>query len=244
MGIDGTREGEEWNGEDGEPLETEQLALGDEDERLPWLESADEDDYEDEGSDSSGMMKLVLMGLIALAVLVGAIWWATHRSPDPTLSADGSLVQADSQPYKEAPKDPGGKKFDGTGDSSFAVSEGQNRPAQLGGAGAGKGTAPAPAPAASNADPGAKPGVNVGQGASGGVGVQVGAYSSKESAEAEWSKLVGKSKGVLSGVSHRVVAGTADNGTIYRLQAVAPDTAAANALCGKLKAAGLSCMVK
>ncbi len=241
MGIDGTREGEEWNGEDGEPLETEQLALTDEDDRLPWLESAGDDDYVDESSDSSGMMKLVLMGLVALAVLIGAIWWATHRSPDPALTADGSLIQADGQPYKEAPKDPGGKQFDGTGDSSFAVSEGQNRPAQLGGA-----EKAAPAPAATNADAAAKPGVNVGQGAAptGGVGVQVGAYSSKDTAEAEWSKLVGKSKGVLSGVSHRVVAGTADNGTIYRLQAVAPDAATATALCGKLKAAGLQCMVK
>jgi len=241
MGIDGTREGEEWNGEDGEQLETEQLALSDEDDRLPWLESADDAEYEYEGSDSSGMMKLVLMGLVALAVLIGAIWWATHRSPDPALTADGSLVQADAQPYKEAPKDPGGKQFDGTGDSSFAVSEGQNRPAQLGGADKG---AAASAPA--NADPAAKPAVNVGQGAASGsgVGVQVGAYSSKESAEAEWAKLVSKSKGVLSGVSHRVVAGSADNGTIYRLQAVAPDAAAANALCSKLKGAGLSCMVK
>ncbi len=244
MGNDGTRDGEEWNGEGGEPLETEQLALTDEDERLPWLESADDGDYDDEAGDSSGMMKLVLMGLIALAVLVGAIWWATHRNPDPALTADGSLIQADGQPYKEAPKNPGGKQFDGTGDSSFAVSEGQNRPAQLGSAD--KGAAAAPAPAASNADTNAKPGVNVGQGAaaSGGVGVQVGAYSSKAAAEADWTKLVGQSKGVLSGVSHRVVAGNADNGTIYRLQAVAPDAAAANALCSKLKGAGLSCMVK
>ena len=244
MGIEGTREGDEWIGKDGDPLETEQLALNDEDERLPWLESADEDDYDYEASDSSGMVKLALMGLVALAVLVGAIWWATNRNPDPALTADGSLVQADAQPYKEAPKDPGGKQFDGTGDSSFAVSEGQNRPAQLGGAD--KGAAPAPAPSASNANAAAKPGVNVGPGAApaAGVGVQVGAYSSKAAAEADWSKLVGQSKGVLSGVSHRVVAGNADNGTIYRLQAVAPDAAAASALCGKLKGAGLSCMVK
>lgn len=244
MGIDGTREGEEWDGQDGEPLETEQLALTEEDERLPWLESAGDDDYDYEGSESSGMMRLVLMGVIALAVLVGAIWWATHRNPDPALSADGSLIQADAQPYKEAPKDPGGKQFDGTGDSSFAVSEGQNRPAQLGGAE--KGAVPPPPPAATNADANAKPGVNVGQAAapSGGVGVQVGAYSSKAAAEADWSKLVGQSKGALSGVSHRVIAGSADNGTIYRLQAVAPDGAAANALCSKLKGAGVSCMVK
>lgn len=244
MGIEGTREGDEWIGKDGDPLETEQLALNDEDERLPWLESADEDDYDYEGSDSNGMVKLMVMGLVALAVLVGAIWWATNRSPDPALTADGSLVQADAQPYKEAPKDPGGKQFDGTGDSSFAVSEGQNRPAQLGGAD--KVAAPASAPSASNANAAAKPGVNVGPGAApaSGVGVQVGAYSSKAAAEADWSKLVGQSKGVLSGASHRVVAGNADNGTIYRLQAVAPDAAAASALCSKLKGAGLSCMVK
>lgn len=243
MGIEGGREGEEWNAEDGEPLETEQLALTDEDDRLPWLESAEDDDYGYEGTDNSGMLKLVAMGLVALAVLVGAIWWATHRNPDPALVADGSVVPAESTPYKEAPKDPGGKQFDGTGDSSFAVSEGQNRPAQLG---ASEGAAnPAPAQPA-NADPAAKPGVNTAPAApaSGGVGVQVGAFSSKAAAEAGWSKLVGQANGALSGVSHRVIEGTADNGTVYRLQAVAPDAAAANALCGRLKAARIPCQVK
>ena len=84
-GIDGDREGEEWVGDEGEPLETEQLSLAEEDERLPWLEGSDEDEYEYDGADNSGMMKLVAMGLFALAVLVGAIWWATHRNPDPAL---------------------------------------------------------------------------------------------------------------------------------------------------------------
>lgn len=246
-GIDGTRD-DEWDGQDGQdhlddgqPLETEQLSLADEDERLPWLEGPDEADYDYDASDNSGMMKLIAAGLAVLVLLVGGIWWATHRNPDPALTPDGSVVQAESGPYKEAPKDPGGKQFDGTGDTSFAVSEGQNRPAQLDkGAGA---PAPVAAPAP-NADPNAKPAIAAGQPASGGVGVQVGAYSSKAAAEADWSKLAGKAGGVLSGVSHRVVAGSADNGTIYRLQAVAPDAAAANALCGKLKSAGISCMVK
>lgn len=238
-GIDGDREGEEWVGDEGEPLETEQLSLAEEDERLPWLEGSDEDEYDYDGADNSGMMKLVAMGLFALAVLVGAIWWATHRNPDPALVPDGSLVQADSQPYKEAPKDPGGKQFDGTGDSSFAVSEGQNRPAQLG-----DGAAPPPA---ANADPNAKPAVNTGQAAApaaGGVGVQVGAFSSKDKAEAGWTDVVAKAKGALSGVSHRVVPGPAESGTVYRLQAIAPDAAAAKALCAKLTAAGVSCQVK
>ncbi len=241
-GIDGTRDEDQWEAEGGhagdEPLETEQLELTDEDDRLPWLEGSDGDDVDYDTGDNGGMMKLIAMGLAALVVLVGAIWWATHRNPDPALVPDGSLIQAESGSYKEAPKNPGGKKFDGTGDSSFAVSEGQNRPAQLGG------SAKAPVPAA-NADPKAKPSVNVTQlAAAGGVGVQVGAFSSKAAAETGWSKLVGQSNGALAGVSHRVLEGTADNGTIYRLQAVAGDSAAANALCGKLKSAGISCQVK
>jgi len=148
------------------------------------------------------------------------------------LVADGSIVPADSRPYKEAPKDPGGKTFDGTGDTSFAVSEGKNKPAQLAASDTPKPAPPAPGASATPAP------------ASGGVGVQVGAFSSKEAAEAGWAKLTGQANGALAGVSHRVIAGSADNGTIYRLQAVAADAAAAGALCSKLKGAGISCQVK
>ncbi|MFN5779537.1 MAG: SPOR domain-containing protein, partial [Novosphingobium sp.] len=80
--------------------------------------------------------------------------------------------------------------------------------------------------------------------AGGGVGVQVGAFSSQATAEAGWTKRVAQANGALSGVSHRVIAGTADNGTVYRLQAVAPDRAAATALCSKLKSADIPCQVK
>ena len=241
-GSDGIRDEDQWQDNDA-PLETEQLALAGEEDRLPWLESAEDDDFEDEGGEGSGLLKLVLIGLVALAVIVGGIWWATNRGSDPTLVADGSLVLPEGGPYKEAPKDPGGKQFDGTGDSSFAVSEGQNRPAQLDGAAKDGGTAPAPAPApAANADPAARPGIN--PASTGGVGVQVGAFSSRAAAEAGWTKLTGQAGGVLAGVPHRVIEGTADNGTVFRLQAVAPDAASASALCGKLKAASVPCQVK
>ena len=118
---------------DGEPLETEQLELAEEEERLPWLESSEDEEWSEyEGSGTGRLLGLVVMGLVALAAIVGGIWWATHRTPDPALVADGSTIEAPGTPYKEAPKNPGGKTCDGTGDSSFAVSEGQNRPAQLG----------------------------------------------------------------------------------------------------------------
>lgn len=233
-GIDGDREDSWEDVADGEPLETEQLALDDGDDRLPWLESSDDDEYDEEGSDWGQSARLAILAIIALVAIVGGIYWATHRNSDPALVADGSVVPADDKPYKEAPKDPGGKTFDGTGDTSFAVSEGQARPGQIAGG------APAPAPAASAPKAGAAPAAAP----SGGVGVQVGAFSSKDKAEAAWTQLGTKAGGALSGVSHRVVQGTAEAGTVYRLQAVAPDAGAAQTLCSKLKAAGISCQVK
>lgn len=231
---------ETWNEADEQPIETQQLELADEEERLPWLESSDDEDFDDAGADNSGVLRLAAMGLIALAAIVGGIWWATHRSPDPALVADGSTIAAPKEPYKEAPKNPGGKTFDGTGDTSFAVSEGQNRPAKMGEGDAPAAAAPATRSAAAPAASAAAPAAPV----SGGVGVQVGAFSSKAAAEAGWSKLVGQAGGALSGVSHRVLEGSADIGKVYRLQAVAGDAGAAGALCGKLKSAGISCQVK
>ena len=235
-GIDGDRDDAERDADAGEPLETEQLALADEDERLPWLEGSDDgsdDDYAASGT--SQTLRLGALALAALVAIVGGIYWVSHRNPDPALVADGSLVQAEPKPYKEVPKDPGGKTFDGTGDTSFAVSEGKNKPAQMASSAAAP-SAKLPVPAAgASAAPAA---------ASGGVGVQVGAFSSKDAAEKGWAKLAGQAGSALSGVSHRVIAGSADNGTIYRLQAVAPDAAAASALCAKLKGAGISCQVK
>jgi hypothetical protein len=230
-------EGQDWDANDGEPLETERLALDDEDERLPWLESEDDEYYEDTGSDSRRLLAFVVMGLVALAAIVGGIFWATRQSPDPALVADGSTIPAPDGPYKEAPKNPGGKKVDGTGNSTFAVSDGQTRPAQLGGAsGAAK-------PGVDIGKPGGPAAPAAGAPAAGGVGVQVGAFSTQAKAEAEWARLKGQHS-MLSGVAHRVVAGQADIGTVYRLQAVPGDAAAANALCGRLKAAGVSCQVK
>jgi cell division protein FtsN len=79
--------------------------------------------------------------------------------------------------------------------------------------------------------------------APGGVGVQVGAYSTRAQAEAGWSQLSGRYD-ALQGRNHRVLQGTADSGTIYRLQAVAGSAAEADTLCRTIKAAGGDCQVK
>jgi hypothetical protein len=155
-----------------------------------------------------------------------------HHHQDVVQVADGSVIAAPKQPYKELPKNPGGKTFEGTGDTSFAVSEGQTRPAKL----SGNGT---PKPIA-EVSPKATPRVSE---ATGGIGVQVAAYSNRAQAEAGWARLSGQYQ-ALSGLHHRVVEGQADIGTVYRLQALAADAGAAHALCGQLKAAGLACQVK
>ena len=196
--------------------------------------NSDQGDYE--GYDTSRLLLMFVAGVALLAAVVGGIWWFTNRATDAELVADGSVVPAPTEPYKIAPANPGGKTFDGTGDVSFAASEGQSRQPAL----ARPADAPEPAPAPTQAaSPAATPAP-----VATGVGVQVGAYSSKATAEAGWSKLVAQANGMLSGVSHRVIAGTADNGTIFRLQAVSPDKASATALCSRLKGAGISCQVK
>src|ERR1700712_1555629 len=82
----------------------------DEEERLPWLESIDdEDDYD--GADSGRLLLVLIAGLVVLAALVGGIWWASHRGGREALQADGTVIQAPKTPYKEAPKTPGGKTF-------------------------------------------------------------------------------------------------------------------------------------
>ena len=229
-----------WTGDEDQPLETRRLDLEEEGERLPWLESAEDEGYADEGA-SRGMGGLIGLGAVALVAIVGGVWWASHRSADGNAVADGSVIAAPKEPYKEAPKNPGGKTFDGTGDTSFAVSEGQTRPAKMGDASTAVVSTPAPPAPKSGAAPVATPAPAA---TSGGVGVQVGAYSTKAAAEAGWDRLVGQANGALSGVSHRVIEGTADIGKVYRLQAVAGDAGAANALCGRLKNAGISCQVK
>lgn len=224
------------------PAEAQPLPLGEE-ERLPWLESADDVDYDDDDGAGGRMAGFIILGVLSLAVLIGGLYWFTHRG-SAMQGGDGSLIEASKEPYKVAPENPGGKTFEGTGDSSFKVSEGEKPQAKVADAAAASKAAPAAptsTPATETAP--AKASAPAPGGDSGGVGVQVAAYSSRSAAEAGWSKLSSQYD-ALKGVNHRIVEGKADIGTVYRLQAVAGDTGAANALCGKLKAAGLACQVK
>ena len=236
----------------------------DDHDRLPWLESDDDEEYE--GVDSKRVVVAVAAGLALTAAAVGGFWYFTHRPDNGVPVADGSVIAAPEQNYKEAPKDPGGKQFAGTGDSSFAVSQGQERPAQLaGGDAATAGANAAEAAASTAAAAGAsfaggapvagkpeavaaakpvaapKPAAAADNGPTGGV-VQIAAYTSESAAVAGWNRLV-QGHEILKGMNHRVVSAKIDLGTVYRLQLVTNAGGGAG-LCERLKADGLPCQVK
>jgi len=75
-----------------------------------------------------------------------------------------------------------------------------------------------------------------------GFGVQLGAFSSAERANAEWSKLKAEVPGTLDGLEPRVVVGESAGKTVYRLQAVVRDEAQARAICGGLKVSNKPCV--
>lgn len=226
----------------------DRLALDEPEMRLPWLEAAD-DDW-DEGLDWGriGRFLAILGGVLAL--VAAGVWFTLSRVSAPP-EGDGSIIHAPEEPYRVKPKDPGGKTFDGTGDTSYVVGEGIEKRAELGGqddvrpaaapinaptaapsADAGE-DKPAPAPAPS---PSKEPEIP-------GVGVQVGAYSTRSAALAGWQTLRQRYE-PLGGYDRRIVEGRADIGIVYRLQAVAPTADAAHGLCTDLRRNGIECQVK
>lgn len=233
-----------------EELVEERLEL-EEDERLPWLESAD---YEDESrsSDTGKLVGVILIGILALALLLGALYWLTNSRTDEELVADGSTIEAPEGPFRERPEDPGGRTFEGTGNVAPAVGEGETREGRLasddarsGDRGSGSRAGGGDARSGSNAQASSRSGDRSGgaSAGSGGVGVQVGAYATRDGAERGWN-IISRQTDALSGVKYRIVQGQADIGTVYRLQAVPGDMAAANRLCSALKADGVACQVK
>ena len=76
----------------------------------------------------------------------------------------------------------------------------------------------------------------------GGTRVQLGAFSSVDKAEAEWTRARGRFA-PLQSLEPRITPAQTRAGRLFRLQAAVPDADAAKALCEQLKAAGQACLV-
>ncbi|TQL17267.1 sporulation related protein [Zymomonas mobilis] len=96
---------------------------GEDDDSLPWLEPVEDD----EGGHGGNLFQIIIVALVALLTLtlfgVGLYWWF-HRPP--TVSGNASLITAEPGPYKTKPREPGGMKIEGEGESAYAASEGRD----------------------------------------------------------------------------------------------------------------------
>ena len=243
-------------------IERDNLDLRDED-RLPWLEAVEDEDPES-GVSPGKLIGGVIAALVVLGLVIGGVYWLKNR-PGAGAEGDGTLIAAPAGDYKVKPDAAGGgMTVEGQGDSTFAASQGAEAGATIDtnalpeapvtGA---KAVTPTPAPAgkaggtvsASVADAGkmgakpAKPAaVAPAPVAAGGAQVQLGAFGSEAKANQVWAGL-SKRFAYLAPLTKVIVPVPAESGTVYRLRVNAGTGAAAASLCGKLKAAGESCLV-
>jgi hypothetical protein len=203
----------------------------DDNNRLPWLETADGYAAEANGSPMRTAL-LAVAGLVLLAAIAGGVYWL---QPGQTGGPNGTgeLIVAPKGNYKEKPADAGGKSFEGEGDSAFAASEGRKTGAVLAVPPAGPVTAkPAtPTATATNKAPASA------------VLVQLGAFGDSAKAETAWTGL-NKRFGFLAGIDRKIAqANVEGGGRVFRLQAVTANSTEAQQLCAKLKAAGENCLI-
>ncbi|MES1971020.1 MAG: SPOR domain-containing protein [Pseudomonadota bacterium] len=225
--------------------------------RLPWLETVDED-Y-DEGP---SVLRVILMVLLGLAIIAAAIfgyyWYKKQQGSD----GNGALIAAQEGDYKVKPDDPGGMNVTGEGDTAIATSDGAgagNASIDLNATPetpvAGAKVAPA-APAAGGASKavavippsGGKlaattPALAPAAGPSaGGALVQLGSFPDEGSANAAWARAA-KRFTYLAPLGKSVQKAEVNGRTVYRLRVNAGSANQATELCGKLKVAGEACFV-
>lgn len=207
----------------------------DDNDRLPWLETADGNATETNGSRMS-VTFWALAGSFLLAAIIGGVYWL-QPSQRSGANGTGELIVAPKGNYKEKPADAGGKSFEGEGDSAFAASEGQKTGAMLAAPLAGSMVAPPPMAAKP------EPLILTNSAPANAVLVQLGAFGDSAKAEAAWTGL-NKRFGFLAGMNRKIAQTNVEGGrTVFRLQAVTANSTEAQQLCAKLKVAGENCLI-
>lgn len=254
--------------------EDKEAGLGlDGEDRLPWLEAADE--YEDDAEVSPArLLIMVLGGLLLIGAVLGGLWWMQNGGA----RGQGELIVADKGDYKVAPKVDGAKVFEGEGDASFAATEGAEPSGKVDASrmpeepavtpqereAAAKAVADkakrdkdaaakAEAVRIAAADKGKpKPaamsvktaeGTAKGSDAAGGSATIQLGAFSSEAAATKAWTNLSKRFPYLADLGKSVSPTTAGEKTVYRLRASAGSAANAASLCGKLRVAGENCVV-
>lgn len=226
--------------------------------RLPWLETAD-DDFEDKPPILRALLPAAV-GLAAIVAVVGGGWWLLEGRGGGG-EGSGALINAAEGDYKVKPDDPGGMKVDGAGDTVFAASEGATtngsinvgampeapvagkaapKPAPTPATGANRVTAAVPsAPAAAKAAGSGQraPGPSAGSSI-----IQLGSFPAEGGANGAWARL-SKRFNYLAPLGKSIEKAEVNGKTVYRLRVNAGSNSQASELCGKLRAAGEPCFL-
>jgi hypothetical protein len=231
-------------------------------ERLPWLESAESD--EPDGPSVGRIVMLVLLGLVLLGAVIFGIW---RMQASRGANGSGELIAAQEGDYKIRPDDPGGLKVEGEGDSAIAASAGVNQSAAIdlravpeapittgrpapaatpSPAAAAKPVATATVPAATAPlrakQPMTAPKAPVPGSGSGGSLVQLGAFPTEAAANTAWSAIA-RRFGYVAQLGKAIAKAEVNGRTVYRLRVNAGSAGAAADICGRLKVAGEGCFV-
>lgn len=232
-------------------------------ERLPWLEAVEEDD--EEGVGLVTLIGGVLVVLLAIALVVGGIFWL-RGDGDP--APDGAeLIAAPEDDYRVRPSEAGGMEVEGEGDAAFAASGGGSPEGRIDrsatpeepvagrrvAAGEGESTAggsSARIPASNRRLDESAPRAQSSGGAasSGGVTaasgrlIQLGAFSSEAAANRAWTQI-SRTNNTLNSLDHSVSSVQAGGRTLFRLRVAASSREAARSLCTRLRNSGQACSV-
>ncbi|WP_299329197.1 SPOR domain-containing protein [Parasphingopyxis sp.] len=232
-------------------------------ERLPWLEAVEEDD--EEGVGLLTLIGGVLVVLIAIALVVGGIFWLRDRDAAPPDGAE--LIAAPEGDYRVRPSEAGGMEVEGEGDAAFAASEGGSPEGRIDRSAAPEepvagrrvaagedepvasgSSARIPANNRRLAESAPQPESSSGGASSGaataasGRLIQLGAFSSEAAANSAWAQIA-RQNNTLNSLDHSVSSVQAGGRTLYRLRAAASSREAARSLCSRLRNAGQACSV-
>lgn len=235
----------------------------DDGDRLPWLEAV-EDESAGEGPSALKLIAAVVIGLVAIGLVVGGLFWLGNRGGAGGADGEAELIEAPDGPYRVAPDDPGGMQVAGQGGTAHKASEGQQPQGNLSMV-----VPEAPVDGRPKAAPGqpARPGAQPGQPAAGGQpkaapapaqpprpapaptpapapaaasgqAIQLGAFSSQAAAQNAWRAMSGRFR-YLAPLTHSIQPVQANGRTLYRLRA---SGAGAADVCRRLQVAGESCV--